>query len=77
MTEITADHSAGRGRNRTLALKVGERTRKRNAAEKAFPDDGPDRRCIGMLALVGSHGSILSNGLSSFSQTFIRARCLS
>jgi phosphate transport system permease protein len=71
MTEITADHSAGVGTTGRSLLNVGERTRKRNAAEKRF-------RMMGLAAVAVRHyracrvdGSILSNGLSSFSQTYI------
>jgi phosphate transport system permease protein len=71
MTEITADHSAGAGATGRSLLNVGERTRKRNAAEKRFRMMGLAAVAIGILALVGLMASILSNGLSSFNQTYI------
>ena len=71
MTEITADHSAGAGTTGPSLLNVGERTRKRNAAEKRFRMMGLAAVAIGIFALVGLMASILSNGLSSFNQTYI------
>jgi len=71
MTEITADHSAGSGATGRSLLKVGERTRKRNAAEKRFRMMGLAAVIFGILALFGLMASILSNGLSSFNQTYI------
>jgi phosphate transport system permease protein len=71
MTEITADHSAGVGATGRSLLNVGERTRKRNAAEKRFRMMGLAAVAVGIIALVGLMASILSNGLSSFSQTYI------
>ena len=70
MTEITADHSAGVDAERSLS-NVGERTRRRNAAEKRFRMMGLAAVAVGIIALVGLMASILSNGLSSFSQTYI------
>lgn len=71
MTEITADHSAGTGAPGRSLLNVGERTRKRNAAEKRFRMMGLAAVAIGIFALVGLMTSILANGLSSFKQTYI------
>jgi phosphate ABC transporter permease protein PstC len=71
MTEITADHSAGAAATGRSLLNVGERTRKRNAAEKRFRMMGLAAVAVGIIALVGLMASILSNGLSSFSQTYI------
>ena len=71
MTEITADHSAASGVAGRSLFKVGERTRKRNAAEKRFRMMGLAAVAFGLLALVGLMASILSNGLSSFNQTYI------
>jgi phosphate transport system permease protein len=53
MTEITADHSAGAGATGRSLLNVGERTRKRNAAEKRF-------RMMGLAAVASRHYSRLS-----------------
>lgn len=71
MTEITADHSAASGVTGRSLFKVGERTRRRNAAEKRFRMMGLAAVAFGLLALVGLMASILSNGLSSFNQTYI------
>jgi phosphate transport system permease protein len=71
MTDITTDHSAGVGATGRSLLNVGERTRKRNAAEKRFRMMGLAAVAIGIFALVGLMASILSNGLSSFNQTYI------
>lgn len=71
MTEVTADHSANSGATGRSLFKVGERTRRRNAAEKRFRMMGLAAVAFGILALVGLMTSILSNGLSSFNQTFI------
>lgn len=71
MTEITADHSAASGATGRSLFQVGERTRRRNAAEKRFRMMGLAAVAFGLLALVGLMASILSNGLSSFNQTYI------
>ncbi len=71
MTEITADQSAASGVTGRSLFKVGERTRRRNAAEKRFRMMGLAAVAFGLLALVGLMASILSNGLSSFNQTYI------
>ncbi|HEV7437894.1 MAG TPA: phosphate ABC transporter permease PstA [Pseudorhizobium sp.] len=47
------------------------RTRKRHAAERRFRLMGQLAVAIGVLALLGLLASILSNGLSSFRQTYI------
>ncbi|WP_299865766.1 phosphate ABC transporter permease PstA [uncultured Hoeflea sp.] len=71
MTDMTADKpAASTGPARSL-LKVGERTRKRNAAEKRFRMLGLAAVVFGIVALLGLMTSILSNGLSSFNQTYI------
>jgi phosphate transport system permease protein len=54
MTEITADHSAGVGTTGRSLLNVGERTRKRNAAEKRF-------RMMGLAAVASRYISRLSD----------------
>lgn len=71
MTDIQADHSAARTATGRSLLNVGERTRKRNAAEKRFRMLGLAAVVFGILALLGLMTSILSNGLSSFNQTYI------
>lgn len=71
MTDVPAHHpAAGGGSGRSL-FNVGERTRKRNAAEKRFRMLGLAAVVFGILALVGLMASILSNGLSSFNQTYV------
>ncbi|WP_342075790.1 phosphate ABC transporter permease PstA [Yoonia sp. SS1-5] len=52
-------------------LKFDARTKKRNAAEKRFKAYGLSAIIIAMLALVFLLGSVLSNGLSAFQQTYI------
>ncbi len=52
-------------------LVVDERTKKRNAAEARFRLMGQIAVLLGVLALVGLLASILTNGLSSFRQTYI------
>ncbi|HEX5935619.1 MAG TPA: phosphate ABC transporter permease PstA [Pseudorhizobium sp.] len=47
------------------------RTRRRNAAERRFRMWGLLAVTLGVLALVGLLASILSNGLSSFRQTYV------
>ncbi|WP_422372559.1 phosphate ABC transporter permease PstA [Hoeflea sp.] len=71
MTDFPADQSAAGGASGRSLLKVGERTRKRNAAEKRFRMMGLAAVIFGILALFGLMASILSNGLSSFNQTYI------
>lgn len=71
MTDFPADHSAASAATGRSLLKVGERTRKRNAAEKRFRMMGLAAVVFGLLALIGLMASILSNGLSSFNQTYI------
>ena len=72
MTEVTADiaTAAGRSDGRSL-FKVGERTRKRHAAERRFRMMGLAAVIFSILALIGLMTSILSNGLSSFRQTYV------
>ncbi|MCZ4291385.1 phosphate ABC transporter permease PstA [Hoeflea alexandrii] len=72
MTEVTADIATATGRldGRSL-FKVGERTRKRQAAERRFRMMGLAAVIFSILALIGLMTSILSNGLSSFRQTYV------
>jgi phosphate transport system permease protein len=56
---------------RSSILVLDERTRKRNAAEARFKMYGLAAVITGILALVLLLASILSNGLSSFQQTFV------
>ncbi|MCC0034943.1 MAG: phosphate ABC transporter permease PstA [Rhodobiaceae bacterium] len=72
MTEVTADIATATGRTTGRSLfKVDERTRKRHAAERRFRMMGLAAVIFSILALVGLMTSILSNGLSSFSQTYV------
>lgn len=72
MTEVTADIAATTGPSTGRSLfKVGERTRKRHAAERRFRMMGLAAVIFSILALIGLMTSILSNGLSSFRQTYV------
>jgi phosphate transport system permease protein len=72
MTEVTADIAATTGRSDGRSLfKVGERTRKRHAAERRFRMMGLAAVIFSILALIGLMTSILSSGLSSFRQTYV------
>lgn len=71
MTDLTAFGApAAKGQPKSL-LSVDERTRKRNAAEARFRLLGKAAVAFGIIALVGLLASILTNGLSSFQQTYI------
>ena len=72
MTEVTADTTAALGRPKSSSLfQVGERTRKRHASEKRFKMMGLAAVIFSIIALLGLMTSILSNGLSSFRQTYV------
>ncbi|MEM5471417.1 phosphate ABC transporter permease PstA [Hoeflea sp. AS60] len=72
MTEITADTATATEQLKGRSLfEVGERTRKRHASERRFRLMGLAAVVFSILALAGLMTSILSNGLSSFHQTFI------
>ena len=72
MTEVTADIATATGRSTGRSLfKVDERTRKRHAAERRFRMMGLAAVIFSIVALVGLMTSILSNGLSSFRQTYV------
>lgn len=71
MTDITAFESAPKAAGAKSILASDARTQKRNAAEARFRMMGLIAVIIGVLALVGLLASILSNGLSSFRQTYI------
>jgi phosphate transport system permease protein len=72
MTEVTADIAATTGHSTGRSLfKVGERTRKRHAAERRFRMMGLAAVIFSILALIGLMTSILSSGLSSFRQTYV------
>ena len=71
MTDITAFETAPKAAGAKSILASDARTQKRNAAEARFRMMGLIAVIIGVLALVGLLASILSNGLSSFRQTYI------
>jgi phosphate transport system permease protein len=72
MTEVTADSTTAPGRPKSSSLfQVGERTRKRHASEKRFKMMGLAAVIFSIIALLGLMTSILSNGLSSFRQTYV------
>ncbi len=71
MTDITAFETAPKATGAKSILASDARTQKRNAAEARFRMMGLIAVIIGVLALVGLLASILSNGLSSFRQTYI------
>lgn len=72
MTEVTADTTTALGRPKSNSLfQVGERTRKRHASEKRFKMMGLAAVIFSIIALLGLMTSILSNGLSSFRQTYV------
>ncbi|WP_416796348.1 phosphate ABC transporter permease PstA [Ciceribacter azotifigens] len=71
MTEISKfGASAAESRGKSL-FAADERTRRRNAAEARFRMMGRIAVIIGIVALIGLLASILSNGVSSFQQTYI------
>ncbi|MBT9372042.1 phosphate ABC transporter permease PstA [Rhizobium sp. CSW-27] len=71
MTDMTVSGaSVAMPRTKSL-LQLDERTRRRNASEARFRMIGFLAVLIGVFALVFLLGSILSNGLSSFRQTYI------
>ncbi|MFC3163121.1 phosphate ABC transporter permease PstA [Ciceribacter thiooxidans] len=71
MTEISAfSASSAEARGKSLYA-ADERTRRRNAAEARFRMMGRIAVIIGIVALIGLLASILSNGLSSFQQTYV------
>ena len=59
------------GRHGSSLFDLDARTRKRNAAEARFRLMGKIAVGLGVLALVGLLASILTNGVSSFRQTYI------
>lgn len=73
MTDMTVSSSAplASAQSKSL-LTLDERTRRRNASERRFRMMGLVGVTIGIVALVFLLGSILSNGLSSFQQTYVR-----
>lgn len=71
MTDLSAaPGAAGRAKTSSI-LEADARTRRRNAAEARFKLYGMLAVATGVLALILLLISILSNGLSSFRQTFV------
>ncbi|MEM9392235.1 MAG: phosphate ABC transporter permease PstA [Pseudomonadota bacterium] len=70
MTDASIPGAAPEAQKSSLLVKDAH-TKKRNAAEARFRMYGLAAVCTGILALVLLLTSILSNGLSSFQQTFI------
>ena len=73
MTDATAPAAEPSGlRAKKMSLmEQDDRTKRRNAAEKRFQFYGLTAITVGVLALLMLMISILSNGLSAFSQTFV------
>ncbi|MCY1664826.1 phosphate ABC transporter permease PstA [Rhizobium sp. SL86] len=73
MTDMTVSSNAPMAPAQAKSLlTLDDRTRRRNAAERRFRMMGLVGVTIGIVALVFLLGSILSNGLSSFQQTYVR-----
>ncbi len=70
MTDVSVFTNAAGLQGKSL-LAPDERTRRRNAAEARFRLMGKLAVAVGILALIGLLLSILSNGVSSFRQTYI------
>ncbi|MBC7283816.1 phosphate ABC transporter permease PstA [Hoeflea sp.] len=72
MTDVTANRAAATAGLKSRSLfQAGDRTRKRHASERRFRMMGLAAVTFGILALFGLMASILSNGLSSFQQSYI------
>jgi phosphate transport system permease protein len=70
MTDLSAGPKPSSPRKTSL-LQIDDRTKRRNATERRFKIYGALAISIGVLALIMLLTSILSNGLSSFRQTFV------
>ncbi|MFN4208663.1 MAG: phosphate ABC transporter permease PstA [Agrobacterium albertimagni] len=71
MTDVTAFDAEAKVPKTKSILSSDARTNRRNASEARFRMMGLIAVMIGVFALVGLLGSILSNGLSSFRQTYV------
>ncbi|MBP1844478.1 phosphate transport system permease protein [Rhizobium petrolearium] len=71
MTDVTVFGNPAVPTKGKSLLALDERTRRRNNAEARFRLMGKIAVAIGIVALIGLLLSILSNGLSSFQQTYI------
>lgn len=71
MTDTLSHQSATQAPARQSLLQLDARTKKRNAAERRFKAYGLGAICIAVIALAILLVSIISNGASSFRQTYI------
>jgi len=71
MTDATAQDAGSAPKKTTSLYATDARTRRRNRAEARFRNYGMAAVVVGVLALVMLLVSILSNGLSSFRQTYV------
>jgi phosphate transport system permease protein len=72
MTDVTTASVDADANSKSGSLyQLGERTRRRQAAERRFRIMGLAAVAFGIVALVGLLGSILLNGASSFRQTYV------
>ena len=71
MTDATSGVGTSQPPRKASLLELDARTKKRNAAEARFRTYGLVAVCAGLVALVVLMGSILANGASAFSQTFV------
>lgn len=71
MTDATDITPAEPARASSL-LTLDERTKKRNSAERRFRSYGIVAIAVSILALILLLSSVLSNGLSAFSQTYVK-----
>ncbi|WP_256481249.1 phosphate ABC transporter permease PstA [Ciceribacter sp. RN22] len=71
MTDVSAFGASSADSCSKSLFAADARTRRRNAAEARFRMMGRIAVVIGIVALVGLLASILSNGMSSFQQTYV------
>jgi phosphate transport system permease protein len=71
MTDATSGVGANQPPRKASLLELDARTKKRNAAEARFRNYGLLAVCAGLVALVVLMASIVNNGASAFSQTFV------
>ncbi len=70
MTDATLTGGAGKAQAGSLT-ELDERTKRRNRAEARFKAYGIAAICTGLFFLVVLIGSIVSNGMGAFQQTFV------
>lgn len=71
MTDLTVFGNSTQPVQKKSILTVDERTRRRNRSEQRFRMMGKAAVIFGIVALIGLLASIMSNGLSSFQQTYV------